>query len=55
MDKQKDTSYIFGGRSLGSRIAELYESGKTEAEIAKELHVSTRYVHAVLHSLGLIE
>ena len=44
-----------GGRSLESRIEELYFAGKSECEIAKELKVSTRYVHGVLKGLGIID
>lgn len=41
-------------QSLESKVKELYLSGKTESEIAKELHVSLKYVHGALKILGLI-
>ena len=41
--------------SLENRVKELYLSGKTESEIAKELHVSIKYVHGALKILGLVK
>ena len=49
------TNHVLGGRSLESRVEELYFTGKSESEIAKELKVSTRYVHGVLKGLGIID
>ena len=55
MDYTERYSYILGGRSLESRVEELFCKGKTENEIAKELNVSLRYVHTVLKTLKRVE
>lgn len=49
----KKNSFIFGRKPLEKQVKELYESGMTEPEIAKKLHVSSKYVHGALTILGL--
>lgn len=44
---------FLGRPSLESRIAELHSQGIPEPEIAKQLHVSSKYVHGALVVLGL--
>ncbi len=52
---ERKNKNFMGRQALESQVEELYVSGMSEHDIARKLHVSSKYVHGVLISLKLVD